>query len=88
LAVGNTFDSLIGMVSAGRGVHLSPEIAFLRHRTPAINFHVLRESTHQFELYAVGIKDSEPTATVNNFVRILLETIRCLPVNYGETHDK
>jgi DNA-binding transcriptional LysR family regulator len=88
LAVGNTFDSLISMVSAGRGVQICPEIASLRDRTPAINFHVLRESKKQFELYAVETKDSEPAATVNNFVRILLETIQCLPGNESETPDK
>jgi DNA-binding transcriptional LysR family regulator len=83
LAVGNSFDSLISMVSAGRGVHLCPEIASLRDRTPAINFHVLRESTHQYEMQVVRTKDSETAATVNNFVRILLETVRCLPGKEG-----
>jgi DNA-binding transcriptional LysR family regulator len=78
LPVGNTFDSLISMVSAGRGVFLCPEIG-LRDRIPAINVHVLRESKNQCELYAVRTKDSETVETVNNFVRILLETVRCLP---------
>jgi DNA-binding transcriptional LysR family regulator len=86
LPVGNTFDSLISMVSAGRGVLLYPEIG-LRDLTPALNVHVLRESKNQFELYAVGTKDSEPAAPVNNFVRILLETVRCLPGNTGETDE-
>ncbi|HEX3444466.1 MAG TPA: LysR family substrate-binding domain-containing protein, partial [Chthoniobacterales bacterium] len=84
LPVGNTFDSLIGMVSAGRGVLLYPEIG-LRDLTPAINVHVLRESKNQFELYAVRTKESEPAGTVNNFVRILLETVRCLPGKERET---
>jgi hypothetical protein len=75
------------MVSAGRGVFLCPQIG-LRDRIPAINVHVLRESKNQFELYAVRTKDSETLGTVNNFVRILLETVRCLPGNEGETHDK
>jgi DNA-binding transcriptional LysR family regulator len=78
LPVGNTFGSLISMVSAGRGVLLGPEMA-LRDRTPAIHVHVLRESKNQCELYAVRTKDSETVETVNNFVRILLETVRCLP---------
>jgi DNA-binding transcriptional LysR family regulator len=78
LPVGNTFDSLISMVSAGRAVLLHPEIG-LCDRTPAINVHVLRESKNQFELYAVRAKDSELAGTVNNFVKILLETVRCLP---------
>jgi DNA-binding transcriptional LysR family regulator len=78
LAVGNTVDSLISMVSAGRGVLLSAEIG-LCGRTPVINFHELRESKNQWELQVVGTKDSETAPTVNNFVRILLETVRCLP---------
>ena len=87
LAVGNTFDSLISMVSAGRGVHLCPEIV-RRDGTPAINFHVLLESKNQYEMQAVRTKDSETAATVNNFVGILLETVRCLPGNASETDDK
>jgi DNA-binding transcriptional LysR family regulator len=86
LPVGNTFDSLISMVSAGRGVLFFPEIG-LRDRTSAINFHVLHESKNRFELYAVGTKDSETATTVSNFVRILLETVRCLPGNAGETNE-
>jgi DNA-binding transcriptional LysR family regulator len=80
LPVGNTFDSLISMVSAGRGVLLYPEIG-LGDRTPAINVHVLRESKNHFELYAITTKDSETARTVNNFVKILLETVRSLPGN-------
>jgi DNA-binding transcriptional LysR family regulator len=87
LAVGNTFDSLISMVSAGRGVHLCPEIV-RRDGTPAINFHVLQESKNQYEMQVVRTKDSETVATVNNFVGILLETVRCLPGKERETHDK
>jgi DNA-binding transcriptional LysR family regulator len=87
LPVGDTWDSLISMVSAGRGVLLCAEIS-LRDRSPAINVHFLRESKTQFELYAVRTKDSETAPTVNNFVRILLETARCLPSKERETHDK
>jgi hypothetical protein len=75
------------MVSAGRGVLLCAEIS-LRDRSPAINVHFLRESKTQFELYAVKTRDSETAPTVNNFVRILLETVQCLPSKERETHDK
>jgi hypothetical protein len=57
------------MVTAGRGVLLCPRIG-LCGRNLAINFHVLQESKRQFELYVIGKKNSEPAATVNNFVRI------------------
>jgi DNA-binding transcriptional LysR family regulator len=78
LAVGNTFDSLISMVSAGRGVLLFPEIG-LRGRIPSTDFHVLPESKNPWELQVVGTMDSETAPTVNNFVRILLETVRRWP---------
>ena len=87
LPVGNTFDSLISRVSAGRGVALCPEIA-RRDGIPAINFHVLQESKNQYEVQVVRTKDSETAATVNNFVGILLETVRCLPGKERETHEK
>jgi DNA-binding transcriptional LysR family regulator len=65
LPVGNNFDSLISMVTAGRGILLCPEIS-LRDRTLAVNFHVLKESKNQFELYVIRKMDSEPPATANN----------------------
>jgi DNA-binding transcriptional LysR family regulator len=78
LPIGNNFDTLISMVSAGRGVCLLPEIG-LRDRTPGINFHILKESKNQFELYVIGKTNPERLATVNNFVRILFEAVRRLP---------
>lgn len=74
LPVGNTFDSLITMVAAGRGVFLCPEIA-LRDRPVAVNFYVFKEVRSPFELYAIRKKESEQTATVNNFVKILLASV-------------
>jgi DNA-binding transcriptional LysR family regulator len=85
LPIGNNFDTLISMVSAGRGVCLLPEIG-LRDRTPGINFHVLKESKNQFELNVIGKKHPEPVATVNNFAKILFAAVRRLPGNAGETH--
>ena len=78
LPIGNNFESLVGMVAAGRGVLLYPEIA-LRARPATINFHVLKESKSPFELYVIQKKDVEPPAIVNNFVRILFEVVRKLP---------
>jgi hypothetical protein len=66
------------MVAAGRGVILCPEIA-LGARSGAINSHILKESKNPFELYVIRKKDVEPPATVNNFVRILFESVRSLP---------
>ena len=78
LRIGDTFESLVSMVAAGRGVFLCPEIA-LRARSGIINFHVLKESKNPFELYVIQKKDVEPPATVKNFVRILFESVRSLP---------
>jgi hypothetical protein len=55
LPVGNTFDSSISMVTAGRGVLLCQEIS-LRNRTLANNVHVLKGSKKQFELCAIRKK--------------------------------
>ena len=81
LPVGNTADSLVSMVAAGRGVFLRPEIA-LRGRTLAVNYYVLSETETRYEIYLVGRKNSDQVATVNNFVNILFEVVRRLP---GET---
>jgi DNA-binding transcriptional LysR family regulator len=83
LPVANDFESLISMATAGRGVFLAAKIAVC-YRNPSINFHVLKESKNQFELYVIQKKDSEPPATVNNFVRILFEVVRPLANTAGE----
>ena len=83
LPVGNTADSLMSMVAAGRGVFLRPEIA-LRGRTLAVNYYVLPATETRYEIYLVGRKNSDELATVNNFVNILLEVIGRLP---GETAE-
>jgi DNA-binding transcriptional LysR family regulator len=77
LSVGNNFESLISMATAGRGVFLVNEFS-VGYRKPAINFYVLNEAKSRFELYVIQKKDSEPPATVNNFVRILFEVVRPL----------
>jgi DNA-binding transcriptional LysR family regulator len=77
LAVGNTADSLMSMVAAGRGVFLRPEIG-LWERAQTINYHVLHEAKSRFELYIARRKNSELTATANNFVKILFEVVRRL----------
>jgi DNA-binding transcriptional LysR family regulator len=77
LPVGNSFDSLISMAAAGRGVVLCAEIT-LRDRPSTINFHLLKESKNQFELYLIRKKDFKPTAMVNSFVRILFQAARRL----------
>ena len=75
LPIANTFDSLISMVAAGRGVALGPKIG-LRDLPGAVNSYVLEDSQSEFELFLLRKKESEPTATVNNFTKILFESVR------------
>ena len=77
LPVGNTLESLMSMVAAGRGVFLAPEIT-VRDRASGVNFHVLKGSKGEFELFLVRRKEPEPAATVNNFVKILFEAVQRL----------
>jgi DNA-binding transcriptional LysR family regulator len=77
LAVGNTFESIISMVAAGRGVFLSPEIT-VRDRVSGVSFHVLKGSKGEFELFLIRRMEPEPAATVNNFVKILFEAVQRL----------
>jgi DNA-binding transcriptional LysR family regulator len=50
LPVGNTLESIISMVAAGRGVFLSPEIT-VRNRVSGVSFHILSGSKGDFELF-------------------------------------
>jgi DNA-binding transcriptional LysR family regulator len=76
LPVADSFESLIGMVAAGRGVFLCPEA--IRDRAVGVNFQVLGGSKGEFELFLVRRKEPEPAATVNNFVKILFEAVQRL----------
>jgi DNA-binding transcriptional LysR family regulator len=51
-AIGNSPESLVSMVAAGRGVFVGPEIG-IRGRTAAIDFYLLTELESQFELLAI-----------------------------------
>jgi DNA-binding transcriptional LysR family regulator len=75
LAVGNSLESLLSMVAAGRGVFLSPQIA-MRDGAPAVQWHVLADAKGRFELFVIRKKDGEPVAAMNNFVKILFESVQ------------
>ena len=72
LTLGNSLESLLSMVAAGRGVLLSPEI-LSRHRTIGVSFHVLDGLQGEFEMLLMRRKSAEPGATLDNFVKILAE---------------
>jgi len=76
LPVGNTLESLMSMVAAGRGVFVTPEIT-LHGRVAGVSFYVLKAS-QEFELSLLRRKNAEPTAAVDNFVKILFAAVRRL----------
>ena len=77
LTLGNSLESLLSMVAAGRGVLLAPEILF-RHRTIGVSSHVLDGSKGEWEMFLMRRKSAEPAATLDNFVKILAESVLCL----------
>jgi LysR family transcriptional regulator, benzoate and cis,cis-muconate-responsive activator of ben and cat genes len=74
-AIGNSPESLISMVAAGRGVFLSAEIG-IRGRTAAIDFYLLTELESQFELLAIWKKQSQMAPTISKFFEVLEESIK------------
>jgi DNA-binding transcriptional LysR family regulator len=72
--VGSTFEAVMSMVAAGRGVLVGPEIGF-RDRTIGVNVYVLDCSKGEYELFLIRRNTSESTATVDNFVKILAESV-------------
>ena len=73
LTVGNSLESLLSMVAAGRGVLLAPQI-LLRH--PAgVSFHILNGAKEKFEMFLMRRVMPEPAATVDNFVKILTDSL-------------
>jgi hypothetical protein len=72
--VGSTFEAVMSMVAAGRGVFVAPEIGF-RDRTINVNVYVLDRSKGEYELYLIRRNTSESIATVDNFVKIIAESV-------------
>ncbi len=73
-ALADSPDSLIGMVAAGRGVFLGPEVA-IRGRlgpwTSAGNFYLLSEPESHFELFAIWKRQDRMEPTVSKFLGVL-----------------
>jgi LysR family transcriptional regulator, benzoate and cis,cis-muconate-responsive activator of ben and cat genes len=74
-AIGNSPESLVSMVAAGRGVFLGAEIG-IRGRTAAIDFYPLTELDSQFELFAIWKKQSQMAPTISKFIEVLQESIK------------
>jgi DNA-binding transcriptional LysR family regulator len=73
-ALADSPDSLIGMVAAGRGVFLGPEVA-IRGRlgpwTSAGNFYLLTEPESHFELFAIWKRQCPMEPAVSKLLEVL-----------------
>jgi DNA-binding transcriptional LysR family regulator len=74
LTVGNSLESILSMVAAGRGVLLAPQIVF-RHPTAGVSFHILNGAKEKFEMFLIRRKMPEPAASVDNFIKILAQSL-------------
>ena len=72
-------DSLIGMVAAGRGVFVGPEVA-IRGRlgpwTSAGNLYLLTEPESHFKLFAIWKRQYPMEPTVSNFIDVLVAELK------------
>ena len=75
IEVGDSPDTLISMVAAGRGVFVGPQIG-AEGRTAAIDFYPLTEAEIQFELFAIWKKQSQIDPTISKFIEVLQESIK------------
>jgi LysR family transcriptional regulator, benzoate and cis,cis-muconate-responsive activator of ben and cat genes len=74
LTVGNSLESLLSMVAAGRGVLLAPQILF-RHPTAGVSVHILDGAKEKFKMFLMRRKMPEPVATVDHFIKILTQSL-------------
>jgi DNA-binding transcriptional LysR family regulator len=72
-------DSLIGMVAAGRGVFVGPEVA-IRGRAEAWrsagDFYLLTEPGSHFDLFAIWKKQSQVEPTISEFIDVLVAELK------------
>jgi len=73
-ASADSADSLIGMVAAGRGVFVGPEVGIrgrLELWTSAGNLYLLTEPESHFELFAIWKKQSQVEPTISKFIDLV-----------------
>jgi DNA-binding transcriptional LysR family regulator len=78
-ALADSPDSLIGMVAAGRGVFVGPEVAIRGRQEPwrsAGDIYVLTEPGSIFELFAIWKKQSQVEPTVSKFIETLVAELK------------
>jgi DNA-binding transcriptional LysR family regulator len=78
-ALANSHESLIGMVAAGRGVFVGPEIA-IRAREESWrsvgDYYLLTEPESHFELFAIWKKQSQEEPVISKFIDLLLAEVK------------
>jgi DNA-binding transcriptional LysR family regulator len=78
-ALADSPDSLIGMVAAGRGVFVGPEVAIRGRQEPwrsAGDIYVLTEPGSIFELFAIWKTQSQVEPTVSKFIDVLVAELK------------
>ena len=74
-ALADSPDSLIGMVAAGRGVFVGPEVSIRGRQEPwrsAGDIYVLTEPESIFELFAIWKKQWPLESTISNFIDLMV----------------
>jgi DNA-binding transcriptional LysR family regulator len=74
-AVADSPDSLIGMVAAGRGLFVGPDVAIRGRLEPwraAGDFYPLTDSESYFELFAIWKKQQAMESTISNFIDLMV----------------
>ena len=78
-ATANAFESLIGMVAAGRGVFVGPELA-IRGREEiwrsVSDYYLLTEPGSHFEVFAIWKKQSQLEPAISNFIELLVAELK------------
>ena len=78
-ALADSPDSLIGMVAAGRGVFVGPEVSIRGRQQPwrsAGDIYVLTEPGSIFELFAIWKKQSQVESIISNFIDVLVAELK------------
>jgi len=78
-ALADSHESLIGMVAAGRGVFLGPEIA-IRGREESWrsvgDYYLLTKPGSHFELFAIWKKQSQVEPIISQFIDVLVAEVK------------
>jgi DNA-binding transcriptional LysR family regulator len=78
-ALADSYDSLIGMVAAGRGVFVGAEVGIRGRQEPwrsAGDIYLLTEPGSVFELFAIWKKQSQVEPTVSKFIETLVAELK------------